>query len=304
MTHRTTPLLLLACLCSSVHAADLPDKAKGGLSFTESYDLGWRSGPKYDYQGVMPWSRWPKVALADAAVFRYLGPAENPAIKSGSNGAVLSGLNLWRQAYNPLVVEWDKAVGYRFADPASSTVIQHASLAGWDTAILLAKSDHTECFTFSNLHSYANRVFFRNEENQAVSHRFECIFSHREFETLFEFADVPQRRGGGGNISFDTVVVQYPGRVFDIQKSNVNSCTFTVTNLKVDGGTEMKNWRLIRQRNGPLNFTCRGHIGYEVQPAEDAIDVADASNCDVQLWWKGRIWPRDYRFANGKWELK
>jgi hypothetical protein len=284
------------------YGAELPASAKGLTILNENAHIS-GDGPKFDYQGVMAWSRLGRVKQAAAATFWYRGPADQPAISSRAHGAVISGLNLWRFPYSKERVKWDGAVGYRFVDPASSTRIANQSLAGWDTAILIAKSNHCECFFFENLHSHANRVFFRNEENQSVLHSFRGIYAYREFETLFQFADVPERNGGGGNIDINTVVMQYPGLLLDIQKSNVNSCWFDITNLKIDGGN-MNGWKLVRQRKGPLWLRVRGLIGRDAPPAADAIDVADKSHLDVQLYWNGHVWPRDYEHDGTAWRVK
>lgn len=302
--------LALLMAASRAFGAEFPESAKGLVILDSTVNFGlnaeipeWSDGPKVDYQGVARWRRWGAVRRGAAAVFYYTGPAEQPAILSASHGAVLNGVNLWRMEYQNGPVVWDSSIGYKFQNPASSTKIADASIAGFDTAILFAKSNHTEHFRFENLHSCGNRVFFRNEENQANSYSFQNIFSEREMECLFQFADVPGNTGGGGNVSFDTILIQSRGLVLDIQKSNVNSCTFRMTNLKIDGGN-MNGWKLVRQKVGPLNLYVRGHIGKDAPPAADAIDVVDKSKCDIELFWRGKIWPRDFEHDGTNWVLK
>jgi hypothetical protein len=279
--------------------------ANGGLyRMLTTADFGWLDGLEVDFQGRLEWCRIGRVQSPrnSAVVLLYEGPADKPAIHSAANGAIFDGVNLWRRLYSKTFPEWDGSVGFKFENPASATRIANGSIAGFDVGILLAKSNHTEHFLVENQHVHDCRVFFRNEENQAVGHKFQNIFQHHRCEVLFQFADVPDRNGGGGNFEANTVVILDNCLVFDIEKSNSNSCTFSIGNFKADNNA--KGWKLIRQKKGPLNFTARGHIGENADPAPDAIDVADKSNLDIQLWWKGKMWPRDYRYEDGAWRSK
>lgn len=299
---------------------EFPPTAKGLMPFNLGAEFGWRDGPRTQYQGMMPWVRQGRVQRADAATFLYTGPVLDatgklsPAISSSASGAIFDGVNLWRRCYpqkeisitNPLP-PWDGSVGYLFDNPATATRISNSSIAGFETAILFGASNHTEHFLFENLHIFDCRVFFKNEENQAVAHHFQNIFQHHRCDILFQFTARQYSasdafHGAGGNISIDTLVILDNCLLFDIELGNPNSCTFTLNNFKADANA--KGWRLINQRKGPLNLTVRGHIGEKAAPAADAIAVPAGSDLDVELWWKHRIWPHDYQVVDGEWVLK
>lgn len=307
-------LTALVLLAASVPQSfgQLPSEAKGVVTLAEPIVLR-GDGPEFDYQGVMAWSRRGRVERADAATFVYTGPADKPAIASFAHGPIFDGLNLWRYFYlnsdeypkdeqGKRKLLWS-GIGYEFADPSSSTVIKNASFAGWDTAIRIKASTHSEHFLFENLHFYDCKIFFRNEENQAVGHTFTNIFQHRFNEVCFQFPNLPgQNNGGGGNIDIRTFVLLYPSLVFEVGKANTNSGQITLTNFKVDNNA--RGWRLLKHKDGPLNLVVRGMIGKSADPAPDAIVSNDTSLIDVQMWWNGRVWPRDYHVVNGKWEAK
>ena len=48
-------------------ANPLPVAAKGLVTLDAPVELGWRDGPRFSYQGVMPWSRWGRVRKAFGA---------------------------------------------------------------------------------------------------------------------------------------------------------------------------------------------------------------------------------------------
>jgi hypothetical protein len=282
---------------------ELPEKAVGLVELKQTFSTGWIDGPEWNYQGVMEWRRWPAVAKARAATIRYTGPAGSTAILVTANGPIFDGVNLFRHEYSRDAVPWDGCVGYELRHPASAAVIANQRIAGFDTAILIGKSNHCEHLTLTNVHSAENRVFFRNEESQAVGHSMRGIYSSRRFETLFEFVALPNNNGGGMDVDINTVVVQYPGLVLDIQKSNVNSQDLAIRNLKIDGGN-MEGWRLIRQRNGAPVVKIFGVIGKDAPPAADAIDCENPQNIQIEMQYLGRIWPREFQVVNGKWEPK
>jgi hypothetical protein len=294
-------------------------------------------GTEWDFQGIMPHVRTGRVTKPEnsAVVLWYSGNAlwqktdedfkpildangnpvmePAPAIFSTVHGGVFQGVNLWRRPYqavgqprpNP---PWN-GIGWCFANPASSYALRDGPVAGFDIGIWHKESTHTEHNSIENYRVHDCRVFFRNDENQSVSHSFRNIYQHGHNEVMFQYGRTSTNNGGGGAITYDTICYQWYGTILDIEKSNPNSCQHRFTNLRIDPDANEPNdpnkrWKLVRQRNGPLSLYVRGIIGNNAAPHKDAIKVKDDSDLDVQMWWKGKIWPRDYFWDGTEWKVR
>jgi hypothetical protein len=256
-------------------------------------------------------SRWRRAGAFEntaAAIFIYLGPAEQPAWKISGDGISLRGLNIWRDFYKeggreqgagrirqdatrPIPQSLTpstppRSIGVEWSDWGQRDVTA-CSFAGWDTAWRFAPSNHNDCMTVTHVDFNGCRVCVRGEESQSSAIDWRGIYVHGAGETVLDLTK-------GGNYNFDTLAINEPRLILRLRETSPNTCSYTINNLKVDNNAA--GWRLLHMHKPtPIHLRVRGNIGQRATLGERPVVLrrpnprafqapADYQHLDIELW--------------------
>jgi hypothetical protein len=277
-----------------------PLQSKAGRYWMHTgVDFGTRNGLKFDLGAAMKWTpvngTWH--TETSAAVLIYDGPSEDPAFRIGNGHPSFEGLNLWRSCHGEGLPNQADSVAVEFLDPCTSPRFRDCSFAGWETALKIKSSNHSECITLHDVQFYGCQTCIRNEEQQAVAHHFTNLMCHNLCEVFFDCVDL-NPAGAGAGLGFVCNVITFlgPVLVLRVEHGSSNGQTVRFTGVKFDN--QAVGWKLLEHLDGPLSLFVRGEIGNMSTPHKDAIVATEEAKLDIRLDWNGLVWPEDFRWDN------
>jgi hypothetical protein len=281
--------------------------APGGIYwFKTPLNFRYRDSIEMDFQGILGLCRPGRIQESSAVVFVYKGDVTKTgmeaAVRLGGHGYKIQGLNLARYFYGDKDSEGNphpnEGIGLLIHGPGGSHHIEDFCAWGFDTAIKFAAGEsHVECNLLENIHTYNCNITLFNEERQAISHQLESVNVFGRGNTVLKFG-----RLAGGRFNVDTLSIIEERLVVDYPQGNANSYRISIQNFNADANAG--GWRLINHVSGPLSLYVRGQMSRVAVPAVDAIQVGPEAQLDVEIHWKGKIWPRDFKVENGEWIIK
>jgi hypothetical protein len=278
----------------------------GGIYYHTTPIVLSRHSLAFTGQGIARWRRAGAFENTAAAIFIYVGPAEQPAWKISGDGISLRGLNIWRDFYGQSggrrpesggqalessgpqhsALSPPQSIGVEWSDWGQRDVTA-CSFAGWDIAWRFAPSNHNDCMTVTHTEFNACRVCVRGEESQSTGIDWRGIYIHGAGETVLDLTR-------GGNYNFDTLVINEPRLILRLRDTSPNTCSYTINNLKIDNNAA--GWRLLQMHKPTsLHLRVRGNIGKRATMGPEPIVLrrpnprafqtpADYQHLDIELW--------------------
>jgi hypothetical protein len=262
-----------------------------------------------------------------ATIFVYNGPTDRPdpvvAWRLRGLGHRIQGINIW-PGFRPLKgTVWAGPVNGTglaisradIGPPSGKHSIDHLCVAGWDKGIFFTGPNHADTVDigFVRAEMCRSAIACDNMQANGINIRMLAINGPADVAGRGEIGNVFDFNRGGG-LHVGTLVIKGPRLIFRLRKTDSNTCTYRIDNLKVDPGST--GWRLVEQmRSGPLNLYVRGHIGVRAivganpiilrkpVPTATWTQPKDYQYLDVELWGtnpggKGALWrpkAEDYR---------
>lgn len=285
------------------------DFSTGGVIHTAStIDLGHKTGLAFVGNGITHWlgeaGYGPKASGSAATRIVYTGPADQPAVIYRGVGLRWEGIVLQRGTHKGAGnrAERDGSIGlqmsrYSVGNPSGKFWMPQAAFHGWDVAFDITGPNNADCSSVGWLRFDDCNTCIRSNNEQAVAFDWGHLVVNGNCDQVFDV-------DGGGKYSIGVLTLNNKALVFRFRRTMAGSAYYKIGSLFVDANC--KGWRLAQQEKpGKLCLKVDGHLSIGADPADDAIQLKPlvidkreyAQQIDVDLWWNGASWPRDFKKA-------